>query len=140
MLTTTAARVTVTEMSEHPSTFRHKMRRRSLGAVTPALAVLAGLIIAGCGTSSSGSSARSANPEGSGAHASAPYGASGGGSRSQPPAAAAPATMQPPANTSQAPAGGQTQAPTAANGIPQGNGGDQDADNNGGPSDGDGNV
>jgi hypothetical protein len=26
------------------------------------------------------------------------------------------------------------------NPIPQGNGGDQDADNNGGPSDGDGNV
>ena len=25
-------------------------------------------------------------------------------------------------------------------GIPQGNGGDQDADNNGGPSDGDGNI
>ena len=30
-------------------------------------------------------------------------------------------------------------APTA-NPIPQGNGGDQDADNNGGPSDGDGNI
>jgi hypothetical protein len=27
-----------------------------------------------------------------------------------------------------------------ANLIPQGNGGDQDADNNGGPSDGDGNI
>jgi hypothetical protein len=27
-----------------------------------------------------------------------------------------------------------------ANPIPQGNGGDQDSDNNGGPSDGDGNV
>jgi len=26
------------------------------------------------------------------------------------------------------------------NPIPQGNGGDQDADNNGGPSDGDGNI
>jgi hypothetical protein len=26
------------------------------------------------------------------------------------------------------------------NSIPQGNGGDQDADNNGGPSDGDGNI
>jgi hypothetical protein len=30
--------------------------------------------------------------------------------------------------------------PQAASGIPQGNGGDQDVDNNGGPSDGDGNV
>lgn len=28
----------------------------------------------------------------------------------------------------------------ATNPIPQGNGGDQDADNNGGPSDGDGNI
>jgi len=34
-----------------------------------------------------------------------------------------------------------TIAPTKpANPIPQGNGGDQDADNNGGPSDGDGNI
>jgi hypothetical protein len=40
------------------------------------------------------------------------------------PPAAAPAT--PPAHT--------------ANPIPQGDGGDQDADNNGGPSDGDGNI
>ena len=30
--------------------------------------------------------------------------------------------------------------PVTVNPIPQGNGGDQDADNNGGPSDGDGNV
>jgi len=51
-----------------------------------------------------------------------------------------------------APAGSshqQTHAPThapatapahSANPIPQGNGGDGDADNNGGPSDGDGNI
>jgi hypothetical protein len=31
-------------------------------------------------------------------------------------------------------------APTASNGIPQGDGGDHDGDNNGGPSDGDGGV
>jgi hypothetical protein len=30
--------------------------------------------------------------------------------------------------------------PAVVNGITQGNGGDQDADNNGGPSDGDGNL
>jgi hypothetical protein len=30
--------------------------------------------------------------------------------------------------------------PPSVNPIPQGNGGDQDADNNGGPSDGDGNI
>ena len=44
------------------------------------------------------------------------------------------------------PAAGTPAAPPAsppahtANPIPQGNGGDQDADNNGGPSDGDGNI
>jgi hypothetical protein len=37
----------------------------------------------------------------------------------------------PPATTPPAP---------STNPIPQGNGGDQDADNNGGPSDGDGNI
>jgi hypothetical protein len=39
----------------------------------------------------------------------------------------------PPAQPATAPA-------KTANPIPQGNGGDQDADNNGGPSDGDGNI
>ena len=43
------------------------------------------------------------------------------------------AVTTPPAPPATAPA--QT-----ANPIPQGNGGDQDADNNGGPSDGDGNI
>jgi hypothetical protein len=39
------------------------------------------------------------------------------------------------------PAAPATSAPVPpANPIPQGNGGDQDADNNGGPSDGDGNI
>jgi hypothetical protein len=33
-----------------------------------------------------------------------------------------------------------TPAAPSANPVPQGNGGDQDADNNGGPSDGDGNI
>lgn len=58
------------------------------------------------------------------------------------------------ASTGKSTAQGQTQAPgttnattpssasstSATSGIPQGNGGDQDADNNGGPSDGDGNI
>jgi len=40
-----------------------------------------------------------------------------------------------------APAAPSVTAPAhTANPIPQGNGGDQDADNNGGPSDGDGNI
>ena len=44
----------------------------------------------------------------------------------------------PPATTAPAPA---TTAPAPpANPIPQGNGGDHDPDNNGGPSDGDGNL
>jgi hypothetical protein len=43
------------------------------------------------------------------------------------------AVTTPPASPATAPA-------PPANLIPQGNGGDQDADNNGGPSDGDGNI
>jgi 2-oxoglutarate dehydrogenase E2 component (dihydrolipoamide succinyltransferase) len=58
-----------------------------------------------------------------------------------PPATAAPA---PPATAAPAPATAAPAPATApashANPIPQGNGGDQDADNNGGPSDGDGNI
>ena len=45
------------------------------------------------------------------------------------PAASTPARAARPARPAQ-----------TANPIPQGNGGDQDADNNGGPSDGDGNI
>ena len=44
----------------------------------------------------------------------------------------------PPVTTAPAPPSTAPAAP--ANPIPQGNGGDQDADNNGGPSDGDGNI
>src|SRR5262245_50938139 len=113
MLTTTADRATVTEMSNHTSTFRQEVHRRRLAVVMPGLAVVVGLIVAGCGASSSGSSAGSAN---------------GGG-------------YSAPASSPQARPGGEAQAPpTQANGIPQNNGGDHDADNNGGPSDGDGNV
>jgi hypothetical protein len=51
----------------------------------------------------------------------------------------------PPASTPSAPATAQSSAPqtTGSGGsgsIPQGGGGDHDADNSGGPSDGDGNV
>src|SRR5580692_1553217 len=58
------------------------------------------------------------------------------------PATSAPATSAPatsaPATTAPAPV---TTAPASpANPIPQGNGGDHDPDNNGGPSDGDGNL
>jgi predicted lipoprotein with Yx(FWY)xxD motif len=68
----------------------------------------------------------------------------GGASSSTAPApAAAPTPKQavPPAPT---PAPTSTPAPkkppSASNGIPQNNGGDQDSDNNGGPSDGDGGI
>jgi hypothetical protein len=54
-----------------------------------------------------------------------------------PPPAPAPAPMTaPPAAPAPAPA----PAPMSSGGIPQGNGGDMDSDNNGGPSDGDGGI
>ena len=57
-----------------------------------------------------------------------------------PPVATPPATTPaaPPVATPAAPSA--TTAAQPANPIPQGNGGDQDSDNNGGPSDGDGNI
>jgi hypothetical protein len=45
-----------------------------------------------------------------------------------------------PAVVTTPPAPPATEPAQMANPIPQGNGGDQDADNNGGPSDGDGNI
>ena len=53
-------------------------------------------------------------------------------------AAAGHHACRPPATTPAAPPA--TAPAHTANPIPQGNGGDQDADNNGGPSDGDGNI
>ena len=55
------------------------------------------------------------------------------------PTPAAPAHHGPAMHTAVHPAGPARHA-RSANPIPQGNGGDQDADNNGGPSDGDGNI
>jgi hypothetical protein len=59
-------------------------------------------------------------------------GSSPSGGQSSTPAATTPAATTPAATPSP--------ATTKSSGIPQGNGGDQDADNNGGPSDGDGNI
>jgi len=57
------------------------------------------------------------------------------------PAASAHHTSGPAHATVTTPPAQPTTAPAkTANPIPQGNGGDQDADNNGGPSDGDGNI
>ena len=54
------------------------------------------------------------------------------------PPATAPSATTPPATTPAAPPATKPAQP--ANPIPQGNGGDQDGDNNGGPSDGDGTI
>jgi hypothetical protein len=54
-----------------------------------------------------------------------------------PPVAATPTTVPPPPPTTAPPV---ATPPAVVNGIAQDNGGDHDADNNGGPSDGDGNL
>ncbi|HKB30055.1 MAG TPA: hypothetical protein VKD26_04390 [Streptosporangiaceae bacterium] len=64
-------------------------------------------------------------------------GSSPPGGQSSTPAASTPAATTPAATT---PAATPSPTTTKSSGIPQGNGGDQDADNNGGPSDGDGNI
>jgi predicted lipoprotein with Yx(FWY)xxD motif len=96
------------------------------------LALLAALA-AGCGTATaSHPTAHPAKPTPTPAiHSAAPTPATGHHHRHA--RRAHPAVTTPPAPPASAP------APTA-NPIPQGNGGDQDADNNGGPSDGDGNI
>src|SRR5947209_1158525 len=75
------------------------------------LVVLAALAAAACGSSSSNSNTKSSTPS------SQSSTGSGG---------AAPTTS--------------SSSSSSSSGIPQNNGGDQDADNNGGPSDGDGNI
>src|SRR5580700_7412184 len=99
-----------------------------------AAAALLAVLAAGCGTAvtaqhAGAKPAATAQPHHSAAaHASVTTPAS-------PPATTAPATTAP---ATTAPA---TTAPSSpANPIPQGNGGDHDPDNNGGPSDGDGNL
>jgi hypothetical protein len=58
------------------------------------------------------------------------------------PPAPAPSTPAAPAPTAPAPAPAPPTmtSPAAGGGVPQGDGGDHDGDNNGGPSDGDGNI
>jgi hypothetical protein len=94
------------------------------------LALLAALA-AGCGTAAV-------------AHSAAPKPAASAHQRHHP----APIHTTPPALPATAPAAPASTPPAppatapakTANPIPQGDGGDQDADNNGGPSDGDGNI
>ena len=128
---------------------RKPITRRASATLATAGLLLA-VVIAGCGgsgTSSQPASGASSAAHGSGAPAkpsvkgsdvrhSTP---SAGGQAAAAAAAAAKGSQQKPPPTPNT----ASQAPAASSenvGIPQNNGGDQDADNNGGPSDGDGNV
>jgi hypothetical protein len=94
--------------------------------------VLLAVLAAGCGTAAAHSPA--AKPT-TAAHSAGPQLTAPAHSDQSPPV---PATVTAPPSTPAAP---PVTAPAhRANPIPQGNGGDQDADNNGGPSDGDGNI
>jgi hypothetical protein len=99
------------------SRFRSSSTRRALALAAPLLATA--VIVAGCGGVSYGS------------------GSSHAGAKATTPTEAAPSAA---AATPAAPAAGAPAQESSASGIPQNNGGDQDADNNGGPSDGDGNL
>jgi hypothetical protein len=105
-------------------TASEKIRRT--GRRAPSLLAVAGTVlavaIAGCGGSGKSYAPASGSPPAAhGPGATAGAAASG----SEGPSAASTASQTPSAEST---------------GIPQHNGGDQDADNNGGPSDGDGNV
>jgi hypothetical protein len=106
-----------------------------LSARIAAAAIFLALVAAGCGSTTSNSSPAAARPVTSPAQMTqTPAQANTPTAQNQSQAAAtagAPAAQDTPSTA--APAGGSA-------GIPQGNGGDQDADNNGGPSDGDGNI
>ena len=126
MLTTMADRATATGACDPMAVDRTKqsiMRRASATLATAG--VLLAVVIAGCGGSGKSSPPVSkASPAAHGSGAPAKASANGSDNRRSAP------------NTEdQAPA-----APAENGGIPQNNGGDEDADNNGGPSDGDGNL
>jgi len=127
---------------------RKPITRRASATLATA-GVLLAVVIAGCGGyGKSSQPASGASPAAHGYGAPAKASVDGSDIRHSTPSAAAQAAaaaalaakgsqQKPPTpNTeSQAPAAGSENG-----GIPQNNGGDQDADNNGGPSDGDGNV
>jgi hypothetical protein len=120
-----------------PMTTGEKIKRT--GRKAPSLLAAAGMVlavaIAGCGGSGKSYAPASGSPPA--AHGSgAPASAAASGSEGKPSAASGEGQKPPAASTaSQTPAAGAENT-----GIPRHNGGDQDADNNGGPSDGDGNV
>jgi hypothetical protein len=122
---------------------------RRASATLATAGVLLAVVIAGCGGSGKSSPPVSdASPTAHGYGAPAKASLNGSENRHSAPstesrasaagAAAVSGSQQKPPTPST-----ESQAPAASaetGGIPQNNGGDQDADNNGGPSDGDGNV
>jgi hypothetical protein len=88
------------------------LKRRPQGLVALAVAGVATIVLAACGSTASAGSSHQQSHAPTRAPATAP--------------AQSPAPTTTPAHS--------------VNPIPQGNGGDSDADNNGGPSDGDGNI
>jgi hypothetical protein len=101
------------------------VKRRPQGLAALAVAGVATIVLAACGSPASAGS----SPQHSHAPAHAPATAPAHSAHQQSPA------------PTHAPAHAPATAPAhSANPIPQGNGGDGDADNNGGPSDGDGNI
>lgn len=92
------------------------LKRRPHGLLALAAAGVATIVLAACGSTASAGSSHHQSPAPTHAPATAPA-------------------------RSPAPTHASTTTPAhSANPIPQGNGGDGDADNNGGPSDGDGNI
>ena len=110
--------------------WKDKAMSFTLARPAAGLALLA-VLAAGCGTAAA-------------AHSSAPGPAAGTHSATAKPAVAHHHHhhhARPVHRAASTPAAPPATAPAQpANPIPQGNGGDQDADNNGGPSDGDGNI
>ena len=96
-------------------------------------AALLAVLAAGCGTAATAQHAGAKPTVAARPHHSAPVHAP----VTTPPVP--PSTTAPAAATT-APAPPTTAPASPANPIPQGNGGDHDPDNNGGPSDGDGNI
>lgn len=99
---------------------KREIRKSPLVATAVALLAALAIAVAGCGGYSSGSPAPAA-------------------SASPPPASSAQDKAHGDMNGGHV-ASDALAAPSSSTGIPQNNGGDQDADNNGGPSDGDGSV
>jgi hypothetical protein len=105
-------------------------KRRLQGLLALTVAGVATIVLAACGSTASSGSSHQQSPAPTHARTTAP--------------AQSPAPTHAPTSApahSPAPTHAPTTAPAhSANPIPQGNGGDGDADNNGGPSDGDGNI